>query len=361
MTEKIFFQEDGAPRYREKAPFFPILEYTADNLARGAELVGDSLVGGGYAALRRCRSGLGEPAAEAFVDAPEGHFLDEFDDLDHALGELREDEIPEGLPIGQKCADSRVRDEGRARPALGDDGGGEGFDSSPAARSEYAALALFDAVEGDLAARLGGFVDADGAPHHEGSADAGLPLALDRRPCLELAEKDRVEDPLEPGRGPLGAGKEGGEDFKKVFTESRCAHRVDYVHGAAGLSSRRGTAIYYLITDGPEGFSAFHSLGYDELYHFYAGDPVELYLLEPGRPAAPSLLGIDLAAGQRPQALVPAGRVQGARLASGGRWTLLGTTMAPGFDPSDFRLSRRDELLAAYPESALLIEALTRP
>jgi len=122
-----------------------------------------------------------------------------------------------------------------------------------------------------------------------------------------------------------------------------------------------GTAIYYLITDDPEGFSAFHSLGFDELYHFYAGDPVELYLLERGKPAAPSLLGIDLAAGQRPQALVPAGRVQGARLASGGRWALLGTTMAPGFDPRDFGLSRCVDVLAAYPESALLIKALTRP
>jgi predicted cupin superfamily sugar epimerase len=142
--------------------------------------------------------------------------------------------------------------------------------------------------------------------------------------------------------------EEGGffrETWRSTFA---CGHRAS------------GTAIYYLITDGPDGFSAFHSLGFDELYHFYAGDPVELHLLEPGRPAALSMLGIDFAAGQRPQVLVPAGSIQGARMAGGGRWALLGTTMAPGYDPSDFRLSRRDELLAAYPESALLIEALTR-
>ncbi len=118
------------------------------------------------------------------------------------------------------------------------------------------------------------------------------------------------------------------------------------------------TAIYYALT--PATFSALHRLRADEVWHFYLGDPVELLLLEPGAEGHLLALGPDLAAGQRPQATVPAGAWQGARLAPGGRWALLGTTMAPGYDPADFELGRRDALLARWPAQRVLIEALTR-
>ena len=71
-------------------------------------------------------------------------------------------------------------------------------------------------------------------------------------------------------------------------------------------------------------------------------------------------LGADLAAGERPQALVPAGCWQGARLIAGGAWALLGTTMAPGFDPADLEFGRRADLAARWPQHRALIEALTR-
>ena len=62
----------------------------------------------------------------------------------------------------------------------------------------------------------------------------------------------------------------------------------------------------------------------------------------------------------RPQALVPRGVWQGSRLKAGGKFALLGTTVAPGFEFADFELANRETLLAAYPAHAELIRALTR-
>ena len=103
-----------------------------------------------------------------------------------------------------------------------------------------------------------------------------------------------------------------------------------------------------------------HRLPWDEIFHFYLGDPVELLLLDPGHAGRVATLGVDLIAGQRPQIVVPAGAWQGARLAAGGRVALLGTTMAPGFDAADFESGSRAELVAEWPEHGVAIAALTR-
>ena len=96
------------------------------------------------------------------------------------------------------------------------------------------------------------------------------------------------------------------------------------------------------------------------MYHYYLGDPVEMLLLLPDGTSQVLVLGHDLEAGQAVQAVAPRGAWQGARLRPGGKFALLGTTMAPAFDPSDFELGQRDELLRQYPERAEMIRALTR-
>ena len=118
------------------------------------------------------------------------------------------------------------------------------------------------------------------------------------------------------------------------------------------------TAIYYMLT--PDTFSAMHRLKGDEVYHFYLGDPVEMLMLKPDGAAEAVLLGHDILAGMRLQHAVPAGTWQGSRLAPGGKFALMGTTMAPGFDPQDFELGKRDDLSARYPNYAPLIAFLTR-
>jgi predicted cupin superfamily sugar epimerase len=67
----------------------------------------------------------------------------------------------------------------------------------------------------------------------------------------------------------------------------------------------------------------------------------------------------DLAAGHEPQLVVPAGVWQGCRLATGGKWALMGCTVAPGFDYADFELATRHELRTQYSEYSVLIDALT--
>jgi len=116
------------------------------------------------------------------------------------------------------------------------------------------------------------------------------------------------------------------------------------------------TAIWYLLT--PDTCSALHRLPADEVYHFYLGDPVELLLLNPEGGEVVTV-GPDLRSGQRPQVVVPAGTWQGSALAAGGAFALMGTTMAPGFDFSDYEAADRDVLSRAYPAFAERILRLT--
>jgi uncharacterized protein len=88
------------------------------------------------------------------------------------------------------------------------------------------------------------------------------------------------------------------------------------------------TAIYFLLKAGER--SHWHKvLDADELWHYYAGAPLELSLSDDGRSVRRVRLGIDFDLGERPQAVVPRGVWQAAR--SLGAWTLIGATVAPGF------------------------------
>lgn len=115
------------------------------------------------------------------------------------------------------------------------------------------------------------------------------------------------------------------------------------------------SAIYFLLIT-PD-FSALHRLTATETYHWYAGSPLRLLLLGDGQVAEP-VLGPDLAAGQRPQIVVPADTWQGS--SSAGEWSLVGTTMAPPFDWEGFELGERAALTTGYPEAAGRIAELTR-
>ncbi len=121
---------------------------------------------------------------------------------------------------------------------------------------------------------------------------------------------------------------------------------------------RYGTAIYYLLTR--ETFSAIHRIKTDEIYHFYLGDPVELVQLLPDGSGCVVILGNDIAGGAQVQTVVQRGTWHGSRLAEGGTYALLGTTVSPGFEFSDFELGDRNELIRAYPSFSDTIIALTR-
>lgn len=117
------------------------------------------------------------------------------------------------------------------------------------------------------------------------------------------------------------------------------------------------TAIYYLLT--PDSMSEMHLLPTDEVFHFYLGDPVEQLILRPGGGELVTL-GQGLDAGQRVQQVVPGGCWQGAILRPGGRFALLGCTVAPGFDYADYTRGNEDELCEQWPGFAAQIGARVR-
>lgn len=133
------------------------------------------------------------------------------------------------------------------------------------------------------------------------------------------------------------------------------AHSIDL---NKGYEQPLGTAIYFLVTE--DSFSALHWLDEDEVYHFYMGDPVELFELTPGEGMKRTVLSHDLNKGHQVQYPVLKNQWHGSRLIDGGKWALLGTTMAPGFAWQDFKLGKKDELILEFPEHRSTIEALTR-
>ncbi len=149
---------------------------------------------------------------------------------------------------------------------------------------------------------------------------------------------------------------EGG--FFRETYRSRWQVAEEYLpEGMRGTRSI-ATAIYFMLT--PETFSALHRMPGTEIFHFYAGDPVVMLQLLPDKTSQTITLGPDLAGGQRPQVVVRGHVWQGSRLAPGGKWALMGTTMSPGFDYKDFELGKRDELAAQYPGVAEMIRQYTR-
>jgi predicted cupin superfamily sugar epimerase len=118
------------------------------------------------------------------------------------------------------------------------------------------------------------------------------------------------------------------------------------------------TAIFYMLT--PDTFSALHRLPGDEMFHFYLGDPVEMLQLKHDGTGEAILLGQNIAAGMRLQHNVPGGVWQGCRLCPGGKFALMGTTMAPGFAYDDYEVGQRKALTAQFPPYSGLIALLTK-
>lgn len=118
------------------------------------------------------------------------------------------------------------------------------------------------------------------------------------------------------------------------------------------------TAIYFLL----EGhhISALHRIQADELWHFYAGDALEVFVIHPQSGALEVIrLGADPEAGEVFQAVVPAGTWFGSCPAPGAAYSLVGCTVAPGFDFADFEMAEKDSLLAQYPQHREVIGCLT--
>lgn len=102
-----------------------------------------------------------------------------------------------------------------------------------------------------------------------------------------------------------------------------------------GLERGASTAIYYLLREGER--SHWHRVDAAEVWHWYAGGPLELSLSKDGRTTATHVLGPNLAAGERPQIVVPKNVWQSARPLSA--YTLVGCTVAPAFTFDGFEMA----------------------
>jgi uncharacterized protein len=107
------------------------------------------------------------------------------------------------------------------------------------------------------------------------------------------------------------------------------------------------TAIYFLL-EGKD-YSAFHRIKSDELWHFYTGDGLHIYVIHPDGRGERLLLGNDLANGYRFQQVVKAGCWFASKPANENSFSLVGCTVAPGFDFADFEMAKEEELLQQYP------------
>lgn len=118
------------------------------------------------------------------------------------------------------------------------------------------------------------------------------------------------------------------------------------------------THIYFLLEK--KGFSAFHRIKSDELWHFYAGDPLIIYEIDEEGKMKEHLLGKSIEKKELLFCVIKGGNWFGSRVAEGGEYSLAGCTVAPGFDFRDFELAEKDVLLKTYPQYATLIKAMTR-
>ena len=118
-----------------------------------------------------------------------------------------------------------------------------------------------------------------------------------------------------------------------------------------------GGVFYFLVT--PLAGVRLHRIRSDQMYHHYLGDPLEVLLLHPGAGSEVRVVGADLAAGMRPQLLIPGGTFHAARVRAGGGFALLGTSVWARAEPQDVELGEREQLRAAYPEARAAIAEFT--
>lgn len=118
------------------------------------------------------------------------------------------------------------------------------------------------------------------------------------------------------------------------------------------------TLIYYLL-DGDQ-FSAFHKVRYDEIWHFYKGSSVSLYVLTDSEKTLNIQIGNDLENNENIQCVIKGNTWFGAEINDKSLYSLIGCSVSPGFDFKDFELGERDKLIKIYPQHEYVINRLTR-
>lgn len=137
-------------------------------------------------------------------------------------------------------------------------------------------------------------------------------------------------------------------------------YRSEATTNFEGFDGKRNycTGIYFLIEK--NNFSALHRIKSDEMWHFYAGDALEVIEITPEGKLIRTSVGANLKNGEVFQYTVKAGHWFGSRVKHGGQFSLVGCTVAPGFDFNDFEMAERNSIIALFPNHRDIIMELTR-
>ncbi|MFY7652497.1 MAG: cupin domain-containing protein [Chitinophagaceae bacterium] len=149
---------------------------------------------------------------------------------------------------------------------------------------------------------------------------------------------------------------EGGY-YKETYRSNAIIAKGHTLYNSNGDRNLQ-TAIYFLIEDG--NFSAFHRIAGDEIWHFYYGNTLLIHEITKDGELITTQLGNNLLDGDVLQYTIKAGNWFASEVKSGGSYTLVGCTVAPGFDFNDFELAEKKLLCAAYPFASELIARLCR-
>ncbi len=144
--------------------------------------------------------------------------------------------------------------------------------------------------------------------------------------------------------------------FVRISYTSKLSIGDDALPPPFARSGPVGSALYFLVT--PQAPVRLHRIRNDQLYHFYLGDPLELFLLHNDGSTERVVVGPDLRAGQRVQLLIPGDTFHTARLLENGRWFLGASTEWPGVTPQDVEIGDLDQLATKYPGVAPEIRAI---
>nr|WP_299384097.1 cupin domain-containing protein [Allomuricauda sp.] len=149
---------------------------------------------------------------------------------------------------------------------------------------------------------------------------------------------------------------EGGF-FKEVY-RSKGQIAAEALPDQYGTARNYTTSIYFLLTS--DTFSAFHKIKQDEIWHFYSGSPLMLYVISEEGELSEHSIGNDFGKGQVPQFVVPGNHWFAAKTIHPDDYSFVGCTVSPGFDFKDFVLPERRKLLEKFPEHSDIIKSLTR-
>jgi len=148
---------------------------------------------------------------------------------------------------------------------------------------------------------------------------------------------------------------EGGY-YRETYRSLEIIPKADLPKRYSGKRSF-ATAIYFLLRGNQ--FSAFHRLKSDEIWHFYNGSPVYIFVIGKEGHLTTAKLGLDAEEDEQPQFVIKAGTWFAAKLGKAKSYALIGCTVTPGFDFADFEMGKRSELRRQFPRHCALIEQLT--